>query len=268
MCSGASSRGSLLWYRWTSEKWHASMFRKPDMTAGYLVSLLHRCTIALGKKRHQSYSSARRQRRIISGKVFTASLKKKNGSRAKKKCILGKAQKSLFLQRKFTARVCSGAWAGAVPGSQGWPSQGAERAGSPPQRPSASAGNQRRSETSLPFPSPPVKQTLCNQQHGYRYQYIHSRKPGGVRGCADLAGAAGALPPAGCTAVAPSLQHLCAPNPAAAGLAMLTNPQRSGILVTHKKQEGKFVPGTGTCQRMNERCPCPWAALKGCHWQW
>lgn len=102
------------------------------MTAGYLVSLLHRCTIALGKKRHQSYSSARRQRRIISGKVFTASLKKKNGSHAKKKCILGKAQKSLFLQRKFTARVCGGAWAGAVPGSQGWPGQGAERAGLPP----------------------------------------------------------------------------------------------------------------------------------------
>lgn len=76
MCNGDSSRGSLLWYRPTSEKWHASMFRKPDMTAGCLVSLLHRCTTALGKKRHQSYSSARRQRRIVSGKVFTASLKK------------------------------------------------------------------------------------------------------------------------------------------------------------------------------------------------
>lgn len=149
-------------------------------------------------------------------------------------------------------------------GARAGPAKGPSEPGRP-QRPSASAGNQRRSETSLPFPSPPVKQTLCNQQHGYRYQYIHSRKPGGVRGCADLGGAAGALPPAGCTAVAPSLQHLCAPNPAAAGLAMLTNPQRSGILVTHKKQEGKFVPGTGTCQRMNERCPCPWAALKGCH---
>lgn len=90
MCNGASSRGSLLWYRPTSEKWHASMFRKPGMTAGYLVSLLHRCTTALGKKRHQSYSSARRQRRIISGKVFTASVKK-NGSHAKKNWTLGKA---------------------------------------------------------------------------------------------------------------------------------------------------------------------------------
>lgn len=77
MCNGASSRGTLLWYRPTSEKWHASTFRKPDMTAGYLVSLRHRCTTALGKKRHQSYSSARRQRKIILGKVFTASLEKK-----------------------------------------------------------------------------------------------------------------------------------------------------------------------------------------------
>jgi len=82
------------------------MFRKAETTAGYLVSLLHRCTTALGDKRHQSYSSARRQRRIISGKVFTASLKK-NGSYAKKNWVLGKAQKSFSV--KFTSRVTDSA---------------------------------------------------------------------------------------------------------------------------------------------------------------
>lgn len=76
------------------------MFRKPDMTAGYLVSLLHRCTIALGKKRHQSYSSARRQRRIISGKVFTASLKKKKWKQCQEKVHSGKSPEEPFLLRK------------------------------------------------------------------------------------------------------------------------------------------------------------------------
>jgi len=74
------------------------MFKKADMTAGYLVSLLHRCTSALGKKRHQSYSSARRQSGIISGKVFTASVKKKNGSQAKKKLDAGKNLEEPFYE--------------------------------------------------------------------------------------------------------------------------------------------------------------------------
>lgn len=103
MCSGTSSRGSLLWYRWTSEKWHASMFRKPDMTAGYLVSLLHRCTIALGKKRHQSSSSARRQRRIISGKVFTASLRKKMEAMPRKSVFWEKPRRA-FSAKKVLCR--------------------------------------------------------------------------------------------------------------------------------------------------------------------
>lgn len=107
MCNGASSRGSLPWYRPTSEKWHASMFRKPDMTAGYIVSLLHRCTTALGKKRHQSYSSARRQRRIISGKVFTASVKKKEAMPRKAGCW--EKPRRPFLWRKFTSGVTDGA---------------------------------------------------------------------------------------------------------------------------------------------------------------
>lgn len=49
--------------------------------------------------------------------------------------------------------------------------------------------------------------------HTGRASCIGSRKAGGVRGCAEHGGAAGALPAAGCPAVAPGLQHLCAPNP-------------------------------------------------------
>lgn len=180
MCSGASSRGSLLWYRWTSEKWHASMFRKPDMTAGYLVSLLHRCTIALGKKRHQSYSSARRQRRIISGKVFTVSLeKKKNGSRAKQKCILGKAQKSLF---------CGEGSVPGLPWCRGRSCAGSRR-GIP--SPFSGSGNQPRSGTSSASLSPPAKQTFCNQRHG---PCTSGREAGGVGGVQSTGG--GWSPPA------------------------------------------------------------------------
>lgn len=157
MCNGASSRGSLLWYRPTSEKWHASMFRKPGMTAGYLVSLLHRCTTALGKKRHQSYSSARRQRRIISGKVFTASVKKK-WKPCQEKLDFGK---SPFLWRKLTSGVADGVcwgepWQELCQGAVATPTHGLSGPGHP-RCPSARAGNQWCSVISLSFLSSPVK---------------------------------------------------------------------------------------------------------------
>lgn len=159
MCNGASSRGSLLWYRPTSEKWHATVFRKPDMTAGYLVSLLHRCTTALGKKRHQSYSSARRQRRIISRKVFTASLKKL-GTYAKKKWIMGTAQKSLSVKKihlqAYQWCLQSRALAGAVLGNQEHHNPWTKRPGHP-KCPSTRGGNQHCWAISLSFLSSPVK---------------------------------------------------------------------------------------------------------------
>ena len=159
MCNGASSRGSLLWYRPTSEKWHTSMFRKPDMTAGYLVSLFHRCITALGKKRHQSYSSARRQSRIISGKVFTASLKKMEAMPRK----IGSWEKArrAFLWRKFTFGVTDGAcwgepWQELCWGAGATPAHGPSGPGHE-QCPSARAGNQQRSVISLSFLSSLVK---------------------------------------------------------------------------------------------------------------
>lgn len=178
MCSGASSRGSLLWYRWTSEKWHASMFRKPDMTAGYLVSLLHRCTIALGKKRHQSSTPARRQRRIISGKVFTASLRKK-WKPCQEKMYSGKSPEEPFLQRKFSAGVCCCA------GSQGHPGQSAEWARSSP----APFSNQRGSVISSSFLSPPLKQTLQSAARTVWQQ----QQPGGWGVCRAHWGSQSAL---------------------------------------------------------------------------
>lgn len=234
------------------------------MTAGYLVSLLHRCTIALGKKRHQSNSSARRQRRIISGEVFTAFLKK-NGSHAKKNCILGKAQKSLFCGESSQPGFAMVPGQEPCRGARATPAHGLSEPGHP-ERPSARAGNQRGSVISLSFLSPPVKQTLCNQRHRPK-TCISSRQPGGVRGCAEHSRAAGAshLPHArrwqrvSNTSVPQTslLQGLqCPPPHEGPGFLLHTSSKRS---------EGKFVPGTGTCQRMNEHCMCPWAALKGCH---
>lgn len=165
MCNGASSRVTLLWYRPTSEKWHASTFRKPDMTAGYLVSLCHRCTTALGKKRHQSYSSARRQRKIISGKVFTASLEKKKINKKMeampRKIGLWEKPRRAFLWRKFTSGVTDGAcwgepWQELYQGAEATPARGPSRPGHP-QCPSARAGNQRCSVISLSSLSSLVK---------------------------------------------------------------------------------------------------------------
>ena len=159
MCNGASSRGSLLWYRPTSEKWHACLFRKPDMTAGYLVSLLHRCTTTLGKKRHQSYSSDRRQRRIISEKVFTVSLKKKLKP-YQEKLLPRKSPEEPFCEESSPPGLlmvfAEESWQELCQGARATPSHGLCRPGHP-QWPSARAGNQQCSVISLSFLSSLVK---------------------------------------------------------------------------------------------------------------
>lgn len=150
------------------------------MTAGYLVSLLHRCTSALGKERHQSYSSARRQSGIISGKVFTASVKNKKWKACQEKnWMLGKEQQSLSVKKFLFQDYWWGLLGRALQevGSRGHSSPQTKWTS-----PSATAGDQWCTVISLSFFSCSVNKVYSIFSAIQKERWNSSRKLGRAKG--------------------------------------------------------------------------------------
>lgn len=117
---------------------------------------------------------------LFSQKAEEDHFRKSFHSFSEKKKMEAVPRKSAFWEkprRAFSAKKSSLPGFALVPGQElcqgakATPARGPSEPGHP-QRPSASAGNQRCSVISLSFLSPPLKQTLCNQRHGPRTRRV------------------------------------------------------------------------------------------------